>query len=773
MEESDNLPKKPKRNFVEAWLSDERYKDWLRKVPSDGSLYYCTICKRNFSCSASHICRHASTSLHRKSLKRHNNDSDVSSDDDMTQNGKSSKSVFKSEWLEIPSFKLWLRDVPHNNHLCTCVICEKTFAAHFSHIRRHSVSGRHVNLCKRKGMKVNNSNDDFKVQDKQSLLLFRERKKTAEMQYAAIIAERNIPYQTAQDILSFFQQLGQDPNVLKSMSMGRTKCKNIISNVLGPVESEHVVDKLRKAKFSVFIEDTYYCNENWMTFFVRYIDPHTLDVGSQLVKLINIDVNGSRSENLFHAFKCEMEKLQIPFSNIVALSCDSTPEMTGKHSFKTKLGQICKHLLIFPCPCHLTTLVTHTACAKIPSFCDHFLKRIVNYFNNSKHSKTFQFRDCFQEKYRKILKLSKTRWLSHYPYVEKLLESWNTIQHSLQEMASSDETKCAEYLLAMMNNVELKAYFFFLKYILCFFDAFNTFFQSVETRVHLLQSKSINLLYEVCQNFVKEEHLENLTTIVKFSNREIQKDVNEVYLGSECEEYLNKLMMEDHVDVVTTVRQNCLQFYLTAAKEIREKLPIVDDILAKLHIFESSTALFDSDRETSFRHVSFFAKTFGDSDEESLRKEWFALTTDFTIKEKLNMSNLSFDDMWKEILHRPAQSCTYKYPNLRNILSAIRALPNSNADRENTFSILTNLKSKKRNKLSSVCVNATCVLKSALKMRGESAINMEITSQHLSRMLSDKLYPECPKKENPLTDTNTFTDEITEVTNEVDPLEGC
>lgn len=201
-----------------------------------------------------------------------------------------------------------------------------------------------------------------------------------------------------------------------------------------------------------------------------------------------------------------MWKLQIPFFNIVALSCDNASVMTGKHSsFKTKLEEICRHLLTFPCPCHSAALAAHAACTKIPSFCDDFLKKISYYINSSpKHSAIFhEFCDCFQEKYLKILKLSDTRWLSHYTCVERILISWDTIYNFLNEMVVSDKTKSGKILLSMMDNVEIKAYFFFLKYILNFFNAFNAFFQSAETRIHLLQLKSANFLFQVCQNFVK------------------------------------------------------------------------------------------------------------------------------------------------------------------------------------------------------------------------------------------------------------------------------
>ncbi|KYN43238.1 hypothetical protein ALC56_02300 [Trachymyrmex septentrionalis] len=111
-----------------------------------------------------------------------------------------------------------------------------------------------------------------------------------------------------------------------------------------------------------------------------------------------------------------------------------------------------------------------------------------------------------------------------------------------------------------------------------------------------------------------------------------QRNLDEINLGSECQEYLNELMMQGHENVVTIVRSNCLMFYVTAAEEICKRLPVND------------------------------------------------------------------------------------------------ALPNSNADAKRTFSF------KKRNKLSPASINATCIVKSALKARGETSLSMIIEEKHLSHM---------------------------------------
>lgn len=96
--------------------------------------------------------------------------------------------------------------------------------------------------------------------------------------------------------------------------------------------------------------------------------------------------------------------------------------------------------------------------------------------------------------------------------------------------------------------------------------------------------------------------------------------------------------------------------------------------------------------------------------------------------------------MWKVILQRRHTDNVPKYSNLTNIINTIRTLLNSNADPERMFSLLNNLKTKTRNSFSTVFVNAICVFMSALKIRGETALNMLINEEHLSLMSADKLY---------------------------------
>ena len=119
--------------------------------------------------------------------------------------------------------------------------------------------------------------------------------------------------------------------------------------------------------------------------------------------------------------------------------------------------------------------------------------------------------------------------------------------------------KCgsAKDLLSIMDNVETKIFSFLtLLYILDFLNKFNAHFQSLETRIHELQPKSLTLLYKICQNLKKNERIQCFSVHILFRLKKNQRNLDKINLGSECQEYLNELMMQRHENVVIIVRSN-------------------------------------------------------------------------------------------------------------------------------------------------------------------------------------------------------------------------
>jgi len=87
---------------------------------------------------------------------------------------------------------------------------------------------------------------------------------------------------------------------------------------------------------------------------------------------------------------------------------------------------------------------------------------------------------------------------------------------------------------------------------------------------------------QISKHFLEPELL-HLFTNISFHEKENHKSLDSVTLEPECEEYLCKLVKEGHANVITIIRQNCLQFYITAAEKIRKRLPINNIFLHKLH----------------------------------------------------------------------------------------------------------------------------------------------------------------------------------------------
>lgn len=210
----DEIKKKPKRSFSEAWLNDDRFKSWIRKVSSDDSHYHCAICDKNISCNT-HILRHVNSACHKINMK------EGKSFNKKLNKKAAEKRKFKHKWLEIKLFKPWIREVPDDRYSFFCSFCDKSMVGGLSQIYRHAKSKAHIETIKNKIDTKNgqNQNIDESVNVKDDSNLFEERKKAAEIRYVALIADKNISHKTAKDILSFFQAVGNNPNILKNMSM--------------------------------------------------------------------------------------------------------------------------------------------------------------------------------------------------------------------------------------------------------------------------------------------------------------------------------------------------------------------------------------------------------------------------------------------------------------------------------------------------------------------------------------------------------------------------
>ncbi|KAL6438804.1 hypothetical protein ACFW04_003709 [Cataglyphis niger] len=202
------------------------------------------------------------------------------------------------------------------------------------------------------------------------------------------------------------KDIAKEPDILQTMSLGRTKLTHIINNVVC------------QNKFSIYKDETSdITNDKWLSLMVRYVEPRTLYVRCELLQMIHLDAMDCCAYKIVQSFENELLKKNIFLRLIVRLSCDNASVMIGKtSSFKTKLMEKSSNLITLLCVCHSSALAAKETCETIPKDSEHFIKTISTFSGNSSPKKTAIFRNfqmCFKDKSLNILKYAETRWLTN------------------------------------------------------------------------------------------------------------------------------------------------------------------------------------------------------------------------------------------------------------------------------------------------------------------------------------------------------------------------
>ena len=99
-----------------------------------------------------------------------------------------------------------------------------------------------------------------------------------EIRLAAFVAFKQTSFTVGHDFLEFFQAADDNADLIKSMKMGRNKCRYIIENVLCKVETDRIANCLHNNKFSIFVDESSDINHRkWMIFLVKHVDSGNYD----------------------------------------------------------------------------------------------------------------------------------------------------------------------------------------------------------------------------------------------------------------------------------------------------------------------------------------------------------------------------------------------------------------------------------------------------------------------------------------------------------------
>ncbi|XP_067214890.1 zinc finger BED domain-containing protein 5-like [Linepithema humile] len=549
----------------------------------------------------------------------------------------------QSSWLDENVFKGWL--APHPTlHKALCTVCNKAIRCCKSNLFEHSQSDQHIEQINSKNVNINfsNNNDNSSV-----TLSHKDKVKRAEIKLAAFFAEHNIAFYSTDHLIPLLKDICMIPEVVSDLSLAQDKCTKVVTQVIAKREIEKIVTNLQKCKFSILIdESTDISDKKLMCVLVQYVSSFTKKVTTQLLNLLSVDATDCSANKLFEIFKNMLNKNKIPLQNIVGMASDNASVMIGyNNSFMSQLKLEIPGLVTLNCICHSSALVASRACEKLPESCENLIRGVSTYISGSAKRCAIlgEFQAFFNVERNKILKLSNTRWLVLHKCVVRLLNNWKVLKNFFILAVVKDKLKSAEIILNQLNDNCIKAYLLLLKYSLNFFNEFNVLFQACKVLIHTLFENSQQLICEIAQNFIIPEALKCIVNF-NINNKKNIKDINMLVRNVSLLETL-------FLECAQEIKLNCLEFYITAVREMLKRLPYRDTVFEQLIFLQPKVALYDETR-IQFKDLTFIATRIGDIniDITKLVFEWRILSSVFNDKEKKELASLEIDIMWKKIL---------------------------------------------------------------------------------------------------------------------------
>lgn len=133
------------------------------------------------------------------------------------------------------------------------------------------------------------------------------------------------------------------------------------------------------------------------------------------------------------------------------------------------------------------------------------------------------------------------------------------------------------------------------------------------------------------------------------------------------------------------------------------------------------------------------ASKFGGFDLNTLAVEWRSLAHVPENKKK-ELSEMDLDCMWSEISKLKDFQDDLCFQNISKLANLVLSLPHSNAEAERIFSIVSDVKTRKRNRIGGESLNSICVVRSSFQANAIDCTTYEVEQKHLNLHNNKNLY---------------------------------
>lgn len=636
-----------------------------------------------------------------------------------------------TSWEDIPEFKNWLKKskmLDRRGHdLAQCQICNCTITAHRNSVFRHSLTEKH----KYNSTQVSGSH---KIPDMNKNIDTDKRIRRAELKLCSLLATNNLPFILMDTLCPLLGNIFSDSEIAKKLSVRRTKCTQVMKNILGSSFEKELNNILKTRYFSIIMDETTdRSTTKQCAFTVIYYCDIKLKVVTTFFDMVN--VQSCTASDLMNCLKNVILKKNIPLQNLVGFCADTTNVMFGeKNSVHTLLKTELPDIVSIKCSCHMAHLAASKACLLLPRSVEDLLRNVGSHFHRSslRVEKFKEFQMYFRTEIHRILSPANTRWLSVKSCVDRILEQYVPLKEYFRELLFSDPSKTTEEILNTLENRFTQIYIEFMSYVLGLLTDFNILFQSETPLLHKLKPECETLLKTLCSNFVPVKELKDID-IFKFEHKNTDKHIQleNIYLGVAAHESILNLKTDENFkeNELQLFLKSCKSFYIEIVTEIEKRFSFNDPIFDVIMIVDPKVA--QEYKIKSFLPVfKRFAFLKDIINQQELDKEWrqHALL-DYNL---YNLDcNSTAEVYWSKIFSLKNDSNVLLFPNLKIVISLLLILPFANASVERVFSSLNNTKTEHRNRLETSTLRAILFAKDGVSSRGGCS-NFEPSNEMLN-----------------------------------------
>lgn len=558
------------------------------------------------------------------------------------------KQKFRNEWLEDNEFKKWLKCDPKNEYRAMCVFCNATMLADKGAIKRHGEGSKHISRTK-----ATSQRSVATIFQTKSAKTLEENTKAAEIKLAAFIAEHKISHKTMDHLVELLPNIFTDSEIANNLKMKHTKLQAVVNNVLGVAEKQDLGIDLKNEKFSVMVdESTDIGTVKTMCVVVRYYCKQQGRIVSKFWDLIQIfgdekAEHRSTAEHLYNAILKSFRDHSIPIENIIGFGSDGCNTMMGCHnSVSSRFRVECPGIIIIKCICHSLHLCASDACKQLPPQCEKLVRDIYNYFGSSskRQSDLREFQSFANVEIHKILRPSQTRWLSLLAVVDRIIEQWSVLTLYFNAKWLEDNT-CQE-IHHHLNDPIMKAYFYFLNWMLPKFTKVNTFFQSENPVVTLVHGKMNELYSELLTTYMTPTYIKT-TDLDKINPTDENnfKSLDEIYLGLGVSKQLSSYDIDHRLKL--ELKERCRKFIIQACVGIRKRYSLNDPVMSAISKLDPENCLGDQRDDSLHPLFTLLPRLTPESltEQQELDDQWRKLPS---LKNTINF-NQAPDTFWHQV----------------------------------------------------------------------------------------------------------------------------